>query len=111
MYTRSSSRMEQPPPVPVTQPKVQNFAHSEGIRLAGWLGSSEVMRASPVGRCCSAAISLVSLGPGNVISKFNLVSISGQPRRKSEVVGGCGGLSIAACEARGNEMISRSKHN
>lgn len=35
--------MEQPPPVPVTQPRVQNFAQSEGMRLAGWFGSEEVM--------------------------------------------------------------------
>lgn len=38
-----SSRMEQPPPVPVTQPRVQNFAQREGMRLAGWFGSEEVM--------------------------------------------------------------------
>ena len=51
-----------------------------------------------------------SLGPGIVISKINLVSISEQPRRMSEVVGGCGGLDVTACDAQGNEMISRSKH-
>lgn len=33
--------MLQPPPVPVTQPKVQNFAHREGMRLAGWSGLSD----------------------------------------------------------------------
>lgn len=36
-----SSRILAPPPVPVTQPRVQNLAHSEGMRLAGWLGSSD----------------------------------------------------------------------
>lgn len=36
-----SSRMEAPPPVPVTQPSVQNLAQREGIRLAGWSGSSD----------------------------------------------------------------------
>lgn len=29
------SLMEQPPPVPVTQTRVQNFAQSEGMRFAG----------------------------------------------------------------------------
>lgn len=38
-----SLRIEHPPPVPVTQPKVQNLAHKDGMRLAGWSGSSEVM--------------------------------------------------------------------
>lgn len=41
-----SSRIEQPPPVPVTQPSVQNLAQSEGMRLAGWSWSSEVMSLS-----------------------------------------------------------------
>lgn len=36
-----SSRIEAPPPVPVTQPSVQNFAQREGIRFAGWSGSSD----------------------------------------------------------------------
>lgn len=30
-----SSRIEAPPPVPVTQPNVQNLAHREGMRFAG----------------------------------------------------------------------------
>lgn len=52
-----SSRIEQPPPVPVTHPNVQNLAQRDGIRLAGWLGSSEVMRASPVvARCASLSL-------------------------------------------------------
>lgn len=38
-----SSRMEHPPPVPVTHPRVQNFAQSEGMRLAGWSGLLDVM--------------------------------------------------------------------
>jgi hypothetical protein len=38
-----SSRIEHPPPVPVTHPRVQNLAHSEGMRLAGWSGLSDVM--------------------------------------------------------------------
>lgn len=38
-----SSLMEHPPPVPVTHPKVQNLAHSEGMRLAGCSGSEDVM--------------------------------------------------------------------
>lgn len=37
-----SSRMEHPPPVPVTHPKVQNLAQREGMRLAGWSGSLDV---------------------------------------------------------------------
>jgi hypothetical protein len=36
-----SSRMEHPPPVPVTHPRDQNFAQSDGMRLAGWSGFSE----------------------------------------------------------------------
>lgn len=36
--------MEQPPPVPVTQPRCQNLAHREGMRLAGWVGEGEVTR-------------------------------------------------------------------
>ena len=36
-----SSLMEQPPPVPVTQPRFQNFAQREGMRLAGCSGSVE----------------------------------------------------------------------
>lgn len=36
--------MEHPPPVPVTQPRVQNLAQSEGMRFAGWSGFSERMR-------------------------------------------------------------------
>lgn len=36
--------MEQPPPVPVTHPSVQNLAHREGMRLAGWSGLSDVTR-------------------------------------------------------------------
>lgn len=51
-----SSRMEQPPPVPVTHPKVQNLAHREGIKLAGWLGSTEVTRASPASRCAASSL-------------------------------------------------------
>lgn len=39
-----SSRMEHPPPVPVTQPNVQNLAHRDGMRLAGWLGLSDWTR-------------------------------------------------------------------
>lgn len=39
-----SSRMEHPPPVPVTQPRVQNLAHSEGMRFAGWFSSSDWTR-------------------------------------------------------------------
>ncbi len=38
--------MEHPPPVPVTQPSVQNLAHSEGIRFAGWSGLSDTTRLS-----------------------------------------------------------------
>ena len=38
--------MEHPPPVPVTQPNVQNFAHSDGMRFAGWLGSAELTSVS-----------------------------------------------------------------
>jgi len=30
--------MDAPPPVPVTQPSVQNLAQREGIKLAGWSG-------------------------------------------------------------------------
>lgn len=41
IYTYSSL-MEHPPPVPVTHPKVQNLAHSEGMRLAGCSGSEDV---------------------------------------------------------------------
>lgn len=36
-----SSRMEAPPPVPVTQPSVQNLAQREGMRFAGCSGSSD----------------------------------------------------------------------
>lgn len=38
------SRIEHPPPVPVTQPRFQNLAHNEGMRFAGWLSSSEMTR-------------------------------------------------------------------
>lgn len=41
-----SFRIEQPPPVPVTQPRCQNLAQSEGMRLAGCSWSSEVMSLS-----------------------------------------------------------------
>jgi hypothetical protein len=39
-----SFRIEHPPPVPVTQPNVQNLAHSDGMRLAGWAWSLDVTR-------------------------------------------------------------------
>jgi len=38
------SRMEAPPPVPVTQPSVQNLAQREGIKFAGWSGSADCTR-------------------------------------------------------------------
>lgn len=44
----------------MTQPNVQNFAHSEGIRLAGCSGLSDVMRAS--GDLASTAGEVVSAG-------------------------------------------------
>ena len=43
-----SSRILAPPPVPVTQPKCQNFSHRDGMRLAGWFGSSDLTRCSLV---------------------------------------------------------------
>lgn len=36
-----SSRIEAPPPVPVTHPSVQNLAQREGMRFAGWSGLSD----------------------------------------------------------------------
>lgn len=43
-YTRSSLRILAPPPVPVTQPRCQNFAQSSGIRFAGCWESCEIIR-------------------------------------------------------------------
>ena len=39
-----SLRILVPPPVPVTHPRVQNFLHSSGIRLAGCWLSEDLMR-------------------------------------------------------------------
>lgn len=57
-----SSRMEAPPPVPVTQPRVQNFAQSEGMRLAGCSGSSEVTSLSGLSSAWEAIFVVVTEG-------------------------------------------------
>ena len=44
MKRTHSWRMLAPPPVPVTHPKCQNFAHSSGIRLAGCWASVDLIR-------------------------------------------------------------------
>lgn len=46
LWDTHSSRIEHPPPVPVTHPSVQNLAQSEGMRLAGCSGLSDVMSLS-----------------------------------------------------------------
>lgn len=76
-----SSRIEHPPPVPVTHPRVQNLAHSEGMRLAGCSGLSEVMSwsAASLSRraflsSCSVAILTVS-ARGEIRS--DIISVQG----------------------------------
>jgi len=50
-----------PPPVPVTQPKVQNFRQSSGIRLAGCWLSVDLMRWSLVWGAMESSVVFVLL--------------------------------------------------
>jgi len=61
-----SLRILVPPPVPVTHPKCQNTLQRLGIRLAGWLGSSDLIR-------WSLLVSTTSDGVSEAILMCNVV--------------------------------------
>lgn len=103
-----SLRMEHPPPVPVTQPKVQNLAHSEGMRFAGWFSSSEQTRWSLLGLVSSmVGSSCAGAGTG--------IGIAGQIIRGWLLRGGGGGnpsqaLRVTSCFLMEDKMPLGVKH-
>ena len=94
------SRIEHPPPVPVTQPSVQNLAHSEGIRLAGCCSLSEWIKWSLL----VPSIGLVSAldCAGVTVSRVGIVSTEPLQAGLAELPASAGRMGKSRLQVIGN---------